>query len=150
MLIMKELWDPFKEMENMRKEMNRMFENFWSKEKKVLKGMKLKQPAVDIENKKNEVVVKADLPGIDKKDLEVNVSSDRVEIKAKVKKEKEVKKKDYYKQERAYSGFYRAFSLPAIVNPDKAKTGFKNGMLKINLPKVKEIPKKKTKKLAIK
>ena len=143
------LWDPFDEMMEFKKRMDRMFEDFWKSQRDLVKAVDIKEPAVDVQNKKNEVVITVDLPGVDKKDIEVNVHQDRIEIKAKVKREKELKKKDYYRKERAYSGFYRAFMLPAIVNPDKAKSTFKNGTLNILLPKLKSLP-KRFKRLAIK
>ncbi|MBD3259870.1 Hsp20 family protein [Candidatus Woesearchaeota archaeon] len=146
---MKDLWDPFEEMKKFREKMDRMMEDFWSKERSLMKNMGVKELSVDIEDKKNQIEINADLPGMDKKDIDVTVEKDRVEIKAKKKKETKEKKKNYYRQERAYSGFYRAFSLPAVVNPDKAKSSFKNGVLKITLPKTKSLP-KKSKKLAIK
>ena len=144
-----EIWDPFEEMKNFRKQMDKMMEDFWAKERSLMKRMDIQEPSVDIENKKNELAITVDLPGIDKKDIEINVEQDRIEIKAQKKKEAEVKKKNFYKQERAFSGFYKAFSLPAIVNPDKAKSSFNNGILKISLPKIRELP-KKNKRLAIK
>ncbi len=144
-----ELWDPFEEMRNFRKQMDKMMEDFWAKERSLMKRMDIKEPSVDIEDKKNELKITADLPGVDKKDIEINVGQDSIEIKAQKKKEAEVKRKNFYRQERAFSGFYRALSLPAIVNPDKAKSSFKDGILKINLPKIRELP-KKSKRLAIK
>ncbi len=104
-----------------------------------------KEPALDIIDKNNEVEITAELPGIDKKDLIIKIEKDNVEIRAEKKQEKEVKKKDYYKHERSYSGFHRAFTLPAVVDPKKAKTEFKNGVLKITLPKAKKVVKKKKK-----
>lgn len=144
-----ELWNPFEDMKNLRKSMDDMFKDFWSKNKELLKSLDIKQPSVDIRDKKDKVEVVADIPGVDKRDIDVTAFPDRLEIKAEKKKKAEVKKKDLYRQERAYSGFYRMVSLPAMVNPDKAKTSFKNGVLTVILPKVKELP-KKSKKLAIK
>lgn len=138
--------DPFEEISNFRKEMDKFMDDFWADDN-LMKGVK--QPSVDIENKKNELEITADLPGIDKKDIEINLEEDKVEIKANKKKESEVKKKNFYKQERSFSGFYRAFALPAPVDPDKAKSSFSNGTLKITLPKIKKLP-KKSRKLLIK
>ncbi|RLE39658.1 Hsp20/alpha crystallin family protein [Candidatus Woesearchaeota archaeon] len=148
---MKDIWDPFEEMKRFRREMDKMFDDFWAEQKKIMKrtGIQLRQPLVDVRDKKNAIEITAELPGIDKKDIIINVEPERIEIKAKKKEEIEVKKKDFYRQERSYSGFYRAFTLPAIVNPDKAKSEFKNGVLKITLPKVAQL-KKKAKKLLLK
>ncbi len=138
-------------MKNFRKDMEDMFDNFWTKERKLVNktGFEVKKPSVDVEDKKNGFVVTADLPGVDKKDIDVTVEEDRVELKAEKKTKKEEKKKDYYRQERSYSGFYRTIPLPAEVVPDKAKSKFDNGVLKLTLPKVKKI-KKNSKKLSVK
>lgn len=136
-------------LEDMRKQMDDLFREFWLKERNFMKGTDIEEPSIDIKNKKDKIEIKADLPGIDKKEIDVNVEPGRIEIKAKKKKEKEVKKKEFYKQERSVSGYYRSFTLPAIVDPAKAKSSFKNGVLTIILPKVKELP-KKSKKLSIK
>ncbi len=144
-----ELWDPFEEMKNFRRQMDKMMEDLWAKERNLMRRMDIKEPPIDIEDKKNELEITVDLPGVDKKNIEINIEQDRIEIKAQKKKEVEIKKKNFYKQERAFSGFYRAFSLPAIVNPNKAKSTFDNGILKITVPKVKELP-KKSRRLTIK
>jgi HSP20 family protein len=144
-----EIWDPFEEMRALRRQMDKIFEDFWVKERGLMRGIDIKEPSVDIEDKKREIVVTVDLPGVDKKDIEVHVEQDRIEIKAMKKMEKEMKKKNYYRRERAFSGFYKACSLPALVDPNKAKSSFKNGVLTINLPKIEGLP-KKSKRLAIK
>jgi HSP20 family protein len=137
-----DIFDPFEEMKRFRKQMNKMFEDFWTRRLVPKKMAEIRQPAVDIVDKKGEIEVTAELPGVDKKDVAVNVQEDRIEIRAQQKAEKEVKKKDYYQHERSYCAFYRAFALPALVDPNKAKTSFSNGVLKINLPKLKQIQKK--------
>ena len=144
-----DLWDPSEEIKAFRDEMEKMMEGFWEKEKSLMKQMNVKEPSIDIEDKKDELEITVDLPGVDKKGIVLNVERDKVEIKAQVKREAEVKKKNFYRQERAVSGFYRSFPLPAIVDPDKAKSTFKDGILKIILPKVKELPRKK-RRIAIK
>lgn len=142
-----DIWDPFEEMRRFRKEMDRVFEEMWGK-RKPIKAL-IREPLVDIEDKKSEIIVTTELPGIDKKDVKVKVEADRVEIRADRKEEKEEKKKDFYRKERSYRGFYKVFSLPAEVDPDKAKLKFENGLLKLQLLKVKQL-KKKSKLLQLK
>lgn len=139
-----ELWDPFEDMKKLRKEMEKTFVNFWKETKpKLAKTLKVRSALVDVEDKKKEIVITAELPGIDKKDIKVSVKEDVVEIKAERKFEKEEKKKNYYRKERSYSGFYKKLTLPSPINPDKAKSSFKNGVLTITLPKLKQVKKKK-------
>lgn len=142
---MKDLLDPFYEIKKFRKEMDNIFNNFWKKERKLFNVVKtkLREPLVDIEEKKNELIVNAELPGIEKKDIKVIVEEDKIELKAERKEEKEEKKKNFYRKERSYSGFYKAFSLPARIDPQKAKYSFKDGIFKIMLPKTKQLGKKK-------
>jgi len=105
-------------------------------------------PSVDIYEEKGDVVVKAEIPGIKKEDLDVTVTEDTITIAGEKKKEEEVKKADYYRWECSYGSFNRTFTLPAEVQTDKAKTKFKDGILEIRLPKTEE-SKKKEKKIKI-
>ncbi|OYT32465.1 hypothetical protein DRJ22_01020 [Candidatus Woesearchaeota archaeon] len=144
-----EIWNPFEEINKIRKQIDKIMDAFWLKERELIKKTNMKIPSVDIENKKKEIEITADLPGIDKKDIEVYLDQNKIEIKARKKRETEIKKKNFHMQERSFNGFYRLFSLPALVDPEKATTSFKNGVLKIRIPKIKELP-RKTKKLLIK
>ncbi len=138
-----ELWDPFEDIKKFRKEVDTLFKKFWDEKIILPKGLKIREPLVDIVDKKNEIEVTAELPGMEKKDVKVVVEGNKVQISAEKKVEKEEKKKNYFKQERSYKGFYKSFSLPAEVNPDKARLKFENGLLKLNLPKLKTVAKKK-------
>ena len=102
---------------------------------------------VGIVDKKNELVVSAELPGMDKKDVKINLEEGKVEIRAEKKEEKEDKKKDYYRKESSYKEFYKAITLPYKVNSDKAKFKFEKGVLTLRLPKSRELKKKRTIKL---
>jgi HSP20 family protein len=139
-----EIWDPFEDMKKLRKQMDKLFSDFWSEKITMPKGMRLREPLVDIVDRKNAVEVRAELPGIDRKNVKINVEEDRVEIKAEKKEEKEEKKKDFYRQERAYRGFYKSFTLPAKIDSQKAKAKFDKGILTLTLPKLKQVPGKKT------
>src|SRR5262245_572877 len=94
-------------------------------------------PAVDMVDEKDEIVVKADLPGLDQKDIEVTVHDGTLTIRGERKAEKEEKKDDYYYAERSYGSFLRSLPLPAGVEADQVKATFKNGVLQVHLPKVK-------------
>lgn len=105
-------------------------------------------PSVDIFEEAEDVVVKAELPGMKKEDIEVKLTDNTITISGEKKKEEKVEKKDYYRLERSYGSFCRAFSLPAEVQTDKAKAQFKDGILEVRIPKSEEA-KRKEKKLLI-
>jgi HSP20 family protein len=89
-------------------------------------------------------VVKAELPGMEKDNIDVTLSDNRLTIKGEKKKEEEVNKKGYYRSERSYGSFVRSLELPSEVQTDKIKAAFKNGVLEIRLPKTEQAKKKET------
>ncbi len=99
-------------------------------------------PSVDIFEEGDDVVVKTELPGMSRDDIEVNLSDDALTLSGEKKKEEKVEKKDYYRLERSYGSFSRSFSLPAEVQTDKAKASFKKGVLEVRIPKTEEAKKK--------
>jgi len=99
-------------------------------------------PTVDIFEEGGDVVVKAELPGMRKEDIDVKLTENTVTISGEKKKEEKVEKKNYYRMERSYGSFTRAFSLPAEVQTDKAKAQFAEGILQIRVPKTEEAKKK--------
>ena len=100
---------------------------------------------VDIFEDGNDVVVKAELPGMKKDDITVNLTDNVVTVSGEKKKEEKVEKKDYYRVERSYGSFCRTFSLPKEVQSDKAKASFKDGVLEVRVPKTEEAVKKEKK-----
>jgi HSP20 family protein len=102
-------------------------------------------PDVDIFQTDKDVVLKAELPGMKKEDIEVTLAADTITISGKKKKEDEVKKKDYHKYERSYGSFCRTFTLPAEVKADKVKSTFKDGVLEVIMPKSEEAKSKEVK-----
>jgi HSP20 family protein len=137
-----ELWrprlmrSPFRELE---REMEEMLARFpgWGEREAVW------APAVDMVDHKDELVLRADLPGLDEKDIDVTVQDGTLTIRGERKEEKEEKKEDYYYAERRYGAFARSLTLPAGVEPDKVKAVFKKGVLEVHLPKAKEAKGKK-------
>ncbi len=102
-------------------------------------------PVVDIYEEGDDVVVKAEMPGIKKEDVEVSLTDDTITISGEKKKEEEVERKNYYRLERSYGSFTRSFRLPVEVQSDKAKAKFKNGVLEIRIPKTEEARKREKK-----
>jgi len=100
-------------------------------------------PSVDIFEEGAEMVVKAEIPGIGKEDLNVSITEDTLTISGEKKHEEKVEKKDYHRIERSYGSFCRSFRLPDNVNGEKAKASFKDGLLEVRIPKTKETKQKK-------
>ncbi len=152
------IWD---EMRRMQEQMDSVFANFFDTEPMLGSGLLLENKGNDVEKSKyhapasdiwetdKEVIAEVDLPGIDKKDIKINLNDDNIEIKAEKKTEKEDKKKGFYRQERCYSGFYRQFPLPSNIKADKAEAEYKDGVLKLKIPKMK-IEQRKVKQIEVK
>ena len=102
-------------------------------------------PSMDIFEEGDNVVVKAELPGMKKEDIEVSVTDHRMRISGEKKTEEKVEKKNYYWEERSYGSFSRSFQLPSEVQTDKVEAKFKDGVLEIRIPKTEEAKSKEKK-----
>ena len=131
-------------------EMDRMFEDFfprswmrpfrweWPSLGEMAKPFEGKMPKVDVIERDDEVVVKAELPGVEKKDLDVSVTETSVTIKGTTSHEEKEEKGDYYRCEISRGAYARTVALPSYVDADKAKASFKDGVLELTLPKVEK------------
>jgi len=137
---------PFSEMERMMEDFMRrpfsMFPMMWPLTAKIEETL---SPAIDVFEEDNAVVVKAELPGMKKEDISVELSNGILKIKGEKKREEKVEKKNYYRTERSLGSFERRISLPAETQVDKAKASFKDGLLEIKIPKSEETKKKQRK-----
>lgn len=106
-------------------------------------------PSIDIKESDKEIILTAELPGLEEKDFELLLTDDALTIKGEKKEEKESREKDYYRMERKYGSFSRVVALPDGIETAKVDAKFKNGVLTITLPKSEEA-KQKVKKIAIK
>jgi HSP20 family protein len=134
--------------------MNDMFDEFFGGFNLALPGALEERvgafrPSIDVKEGEKEIVVKAELPGLEEKDIEVLLAEDTLTIKGEKKEEKEDKGKNYYHLERSYGVFHRVIPLPAEVDAKKVEAKFKNGVLSIVLPKT-EKAKATGKKISIK
>ena len=102
-------------------------------------------PIVDIYEEGNEVIVKADLPGMKKEDIKIDIAENMLTISGEKKTTEKIEKKDYYRQERTFGSFCRRFELPGEVDTGKIKAHFENGVLDMRIPLTKEAEKKHTK-----
>lgn len=143
--------DIFDEMRRLQRELDKSFSDFWGSESyKALpdytrnKGaLALRSPLTDLEETDKEVIAKFEMPGVDKKDIQLNVTPDKIEVKVEKKQEAKVEKKGFYREERSYRGFYRAMALPSEVLADKAKAKYKDGVLEVTIPKAENKKKNK-------
>ena len=100
--------------------------------------LKVFSPALDVSEDEKEFTVKAELPGLDEKDIDLTITPEYLTLKGEKKEEKEEKKKDYYRVERSYGSFHRVVPLPRGIDTEKAGAEFKKGVLTVTLPKTKE------------
>ena len=100
-------------------------------------------PTVDVTETDGNVMVKAELPGMDPKDIDIDITGDVLTLKGEKKSEEEKKDERYYFRERHYGSFQRTFQLPAGVDNDKVDANFKNGVLTVRIPKSEESKQKK-------
>ena len=137
-------WNPIRELEDMRKDLDKLFEGFSYpvtrgrfQPQRVTPGMIV--PNVEMFDRKAEIVVKAELPGVGKDDIDLTVTKEALPIKGEVKKEEEIQEDDYYLSERRYGSFSRTLPLPAEIDSSKVKAHFRNGILEIILPKKEDV-----------
>ena len=131
----------FKEFEN---KVENMFQRFWDNSFNHEKipdllsyGSLGDMPRMDVIDRDKEILVKAELPGVEKKDIEVSIANNQLIVKAKTCHEKSEEKGDYLKQEISKSEVFRSLLLPADVDDDNVKTSFRNGVLRLTIPKMK-------------
>ncbi len=127
-------------------EMRRMMEDFWMTPFDAVgrwgEGL---MPKVDVKEQEKDIIVSAELPGMDQKDIDVTVTNDSVRISGVKKHEKEEEEKDFYRHERFCGSFDRVIDLPAEVDENKAEAEFSKGVLTIRLPKSEEAQAKQKK-----
>lgn len=132
-------WEPFRDIMTSQREFDRMFrEAFSPMFNEGDLSTRTWAPAVDIYENENDIVLKAELPGVDPKDVEVRVEDSTLYLKGERKFEKETKEENYHRVERSYGSFARSFSLPNSIDSEKVKAEYKDGLLKLILPKREE------------
>ena len=127
-------WDPFRELNVLNERMGNFFGRGWE----LPESTTTWNPAVDIFENDNEVIIKAELPGMNAKDIEVKLENNVLMLRGERHFEKETKEENYHRVEREYGTFSRSFALPTAVNGDKVTAEYKDGVLKIVLPKKEE------------
>ena len=150
---MSDIFDEFRRFEET---MNRMLEEMWGipinrslllpGERSLLPATtgaieRYRRPFIDVVETDREVVATAEMPGLEKGDIKISLTKDRLEISAETKHEEEKKEKGYTYKERRSGSYYRAISLPSTIDPDNSNASYNDGVLKIKMPKT-EVKKK--------
>lgn len=141
-------WDPFNELLNLRRVVDRMFDNAFGPQSSedwqptITWGL-----PVDVMENDNDFIVKASVPGIDPNDLEITYTNDTLTIKGEIKSDQEVKEGNYHLRERRYGSFARSIRLPSKVKAEAIEARYDKGVLTLQLPKAEEV---KPKRIAIK
>ncbi|MFH1510231.1 MAG: Hsp20/alpha crystallin family protein [Candidatus Woesearchaeota archaeon] len=141
-------FDPFDEIARMHEEIDRMFQRAFRPgqllENRPGQQVQVRMPVSFLEEKNDSVTARFELPGIDKKDMELNVTKDYIEVKAESKQEKHSKEKSRESHYSTVQQFYRRLALHAEIDPGKSVAEYKNGLLTVEIPKIKRVhePKK--------
>jgi len=135
---------------SLQRQMNSLFDDFFSgfdvaPRALTAGGFGAFSPSIDVKESDKDFTIRAELPGVEEKDIEVTVTNDAVTIKGEKKEEKEDKGKNYYYMERSYGSFNRTIPLAVETEADKAEASFKNGVLNITIPKNAQAKAKGTK-----
>jgi HSP20 family protein len=131
----KERFNPFRDLED-------IFEDFWGGPRRLRWGIvpyeRCREPFTDLQETEKEVIITMEVPGVEKQDIKIDITEDRIEISAERKDESKEEGEGYLRRERRYGRFYKALTLPAAVDHSKVKATYKNGVLEILLPKIEK------------
>lgn len=146
-------WEPFRDLVSIQDRMNRLFDDAFrgapraGEEDWALGGSWA--PLVDIFEHEGNIVLKAELPGLEPKDVDIRVENNVLTLRGERRVDNEVKREQYHRVERAYGTFSRSFTLPSVVDTEKIKAEYKDGVLRVTLP-TKEEAKPKQISIAVK
>ena len=139
--------DVFNGMRRFQQEVGKMFSNAVSDFKiKEFEGQTFREPLADLKETDSELITYLEIPGVDKQDINLNITENSVEVKVEKKQEEKVEKKGYFKASKQYSGFYKYVTLPCKILVDEVKASYKDGILEIVMPKAE---KKKLRKVEV-
>jgi HSP20 family protein len=136
-------WEPFRDLVSIQERMNRLFDEAFRSNPRAngeddwaLGGSWA--PAVDIYEQEGNIVLKAELPGVDAKNVDIHVENNVLTLRGERKFDHEVKRDNYHRVERAYGTFARSFTLPNVVDTERINAEYKDGVLRVTLPKKEE------------
>jgi HSP20 family protein len=129
-------WEPARELDSLQSEVNRLFDGFFGNRGSV--AARRWVPAMDLAERDDHLVLRADLPGLDRDDVEIEIKDGVLTISGERETEQEEKGDSYYRVERASGSFARSLSLPKDVDADAVTADFENGVLEVKIPKPEE------------
>src|ERR1051326_1954738 len=139
-------WEPFEALTSMRREMDRLFENFFERGGPWMAGDGgMIEPAIEIADTDDSIMVKAQVPGVSKENLHLDIMDDCLTLKGEIKEEEKTEGQRFHRREFRYGSFARTIPLPTSVKADQAKAQLKDGVLTVTIPKgehakMKQIP----------
>jgi len=144
-------WNPMDEMERMQHEVDRLFGRLGLRGMPQLEGGRggIVMPHVEVYTAENDVVVRANLPGLEPDDVQIEITEDAVRLTGEMKHNEEIKEDNYCRTEMQYGHFERLIPLPNRIKEDAAKATFKNGVLTVRAPLAEPVQKAKARKLSI-
>ncbi len=131
-------WDPFEELREMQRSLDRLFDELTGQRplrRREPREPVVWEPAVEVFETDQEVVVRAELPGVDPKNVNVTVQDNTVTIEAEAKEEQEERGRNYLRRELRYGQFSRTLALPTEVKAEEARATYRNGLLELRVPK---------------
>ncbi len=132
-------YNPVRSLFDLRSSVDRLFDDFFGLDRPTLREPSLNVvPAVDLEETGDAFKITAELPGMDKKDIQITFENNVLSISGEKKAEKEIKEENYHRLERSYGKFHRSFELPGYIDRDKIEADYKDGILHITIPKTEE------------
>ena len=138
-------WDPFRNVATLQDRINRLFEDAFPRSRDIDDDVSMCawRPAVDIYETENGLVLKAELPGVKKEDVSVEIKDNILTLKGERVEDKRVDEDNYYRRERCFGTFQRSFNLEQNIQPEKIKAKFKDGVLEVEIPRPEEEKPKK-------
>jgi HSP20 family protein len=128
-------WQPFQEVETLHRQMNQMFDELMASERQSATSW---QPAIELQDTEDNLVLRLEIPGVDGKDIDIHVTREAVAISGEHRFEKKTQEKGFFRSEFRYGKFQRVIPLPVPIQNDQVKADFKNGVLTLTMPKVTE------------
>lgn len=136
-------WNPFREMEHFRRDFDELFDRFLGRGKRGAKEPAILEPAIESYIEDDKLVVRADLPGIDPKNVEITVTGDTLTIKGSREDKREEKERNFVFKEVGYGSFERSIKLPDGIKAEDIKASYKDGVLELTAPAPKELSARK-------
>jgi HSP20 family protein len=137
--------DPFRDLNDVQSEMNRLFDSFFSRPSAAMAAERVWAPAVDVYETNDELVLSAELPGLNEKDIHLSITGDILTLRGERQWSQEVKQDSVYRNERWFGKFERTLPLPIPVQADKVKATYRDGVLTVSLHKAEELKPKEIK-----